>query len=145
MPRSVLLSCPTRPSSPATITMSLLQDVLRSHGRDTFDKQPPSTNFPRRSQPNVDKEDSDDELVNVVRSIQIPSSLFDGLTDHSIAFTGFPTWHARSIATSIPSAITDTKGIDAATRPWASSSRCIAQGIDRSTQGPAHRCIAEDI
>jgi hypothetical protein len=44
--------------------MSLLQGVLRSHTTDTLDKR---LSNPTISQPNPDKDDSDDELVNVVR------------------------------------------------------------------------------
>lgn len=46
-------------------TMSLRQNVLRSHTAETLDKHF-STNSSRRTQPNPDKDDSDDELINVV-------------------------------------------------------------------------------
>lgn len=47
-------------------TMSLLQDVLRSHTTDSLDKQLPNDSIFHRTPPNPDKDDSDDELVNVV-------------------------------------------------------------------------------
>lgn len=46
-------------------TMSLRQDLLRSSATDTLDKQLSNVSI-SRSQPNADKDDSDDELINVV-------------------------------------------------------------------------------
>ena len=58
--------------------MSLLQDVLRSHTTDTLDKQLSITStYQRTQQLNPDKDDSDDELVNVVR---LALTLFFALT-----------------------------------------------------------------
>jgi hypothetical protein len=50
----------------STDTMSLLQDVLRSHTTDNLDKQLSNASISQRTPPNPDKDDSDDELVNVV-------------------------------------------------------------------------------
>src|SRR5882762_7184805 len=47
--------------------MSLLQDVLRSHATDTLDKRLSNSSISQRTQLNLDKDDSDDELINVVR------------------------------------------------------------------------------
>jgi hypothetical protein len=56
--------------------MSLLQGVLRSHTTDTLDKRLSNPTISQRTQPNPDKDDSDDELVNVVRlALILPLSL----------------------------------------------------------------------
>lgn len=48
-------------------TMSLLQGVLRSHTTDALDKRLSNVSISQQIHPNQEKDDSDDELVNVVR------------------------------------------------------------------------------
>jgi hypothetical protein len=54
----VIVVCISQPTFTSLLpsTMSLLQDVLRSHTTDNLER-------------NLDRDDSDDELVNVVRLI----------------------------------------------------------------------------
>src|ERR1700691_6076288 len=56
--------------------MSLLQGVLRSHTTtDTLDKRLSNASISQRTQLNPDKDDSDDELVNVVCPLISPLSM----------------------------------------------------------------------
>ena len=78
----VIVVCISQPTFTSLLpsTMSLLQDVLRSHTTDNLER-------------NLDRDDSDDELVNVVRLI-IPFVSPPQLTVH----LGISTRHSCSLA-----------------------------------------------
>ncbi len=77
--------------------MSLLQDVLRTQTLDSLDKTLAAV--PSSQQIETD---SDDELVNVVRTIDSQGTL---VSDYIISYLGLYPWNTCTISTCVPSSV----------------------------------------